>query len=150
MYFGQENVQLHCIDTDSLVLSVDTKDISKGLKTHEYLLDFSNLHKNQKILSKKNNKVIVINKIETPKNIWLDYFTCFRAKVYSFKCKIDIESKNQLRGISKSQSKQNKIEDYRKRLDGVDYPKECDIPSNNHEMDLQKVQKSTLSLFDEN
>ena len=31
-YFGQENIQLHYMDTDSFVLSVNTKDIIKDLK----------------------------------------------------------------------------------------------------------------------
>ena len=31
-YFGQKNLQLHYMDTDSFVLSVDTKDIIKDLK----------------------------------------------------------------------------------------------------------------------
>ena len=31
-YFKQENVQLHYMDTDSFVLSVNTKDIIKDLK----------------------------------------------------------------------------------------------------------------------
>ena len=31
-YFGQENINLHYMDTDSFVLSVDTKDIIEDLK----------------------------------------------------------------------------------------------------------------------
>ena len=31
-YFAQENIQLHYLDTDSFVLSVNTKDIIKDLK----------------------------------------------------------------------------------------------------------------------
>ena len=31
-YFGQENTQLHYMDTDSIVLGVNTKDIVKDLK----------------------------------------------------------------------------------------------------------------------
>ena len=33
-YFGQRNLQLHYMDTDSFVLSVDTKDIIKYLKNN--------------------------------------------------------------------------------------------------------------------
>ena len=32
-YFGNENLDLHCIETDALVLSMNTKDIIKDLKT---------------------------------------------------------------------------------------------------------------------
>ena len=45
-YFGQENIQLHYMDTDSFVLSVNTKDIIKDLKNLEDIFDFSNLDKN--------------------------------------------------------------------------------------------------------
>ena len=43
--FGQENIQLHYMDTDSFVLSVNTKDIIKDLKSLEDIFDFSNLKK---------------------------------------------------------------------------------------------------------
>ena len=91
-------------------------------------------------------------KIETPKNIWIDEFVCLRSKAYSFKCKNKIESKNKVKGISKSQSKHIKFEEYYSFLFGGEYQKDCDnyiIRSLNHEMYLQKVKKSTLSLFDD-
>ena len=69
--------------------------------------------------------------------------------MYAFKCGGD--SKNKLKGISKSQSKNIKFEEYKKCLDGEEYQQEQDnynIRSINHEMVLQKVKKSTLSIFD--
>ena len=60
--------------------------------------------------------------------------------------------KNKIKGISKSQSKHKKFEDYYNFLFGGEYQKECDnynIRSLIHEMYLQKVRKSTLSLFDD-
>ena len=41
-YFGEENIHLHYMDTDSFVLSVNTKYIYKDLKKLEDLFDFSN------------------------------------------------------------------------------------------------------------
>ena len=70
--------------------------------------------------------------------------------MYAFKCGGDC--KNQLKGISKSQSKNVKFEEYKKCLDGEDYQQECDnyiIRSINHEMVLQNFTKSTLSIFDD-
>ena len=70
--------------------------------------------------------------------------------MYAFKCGNAI--KNKLKGISKSQPKIIKFEDYKKCLDGEDYQQECDncnIRSINHEMVLQKVEKSTLFFFDD-
>ena len=55
-YFGQENIQLHYIDTDAFVLSVNTKDIIRDLKNLEDIFDFSNLHQNHELFSNKNKK----------------------------------------------------------------------------------------------
>ena len=149
-YFRQENTQLHYMDTDSFVLSVNTKDIIKDLKNLEDIFHFSNLDENHELFSNKNKKVIGNFKIETPKNIWIDEFICLRTKMYAFKCGGD--SKNKLKGISKSQSKNIKFEEYKKCLDGEKYQHECDnyiIRSINQEMVLQKAKKSTLSIFDD-
>ena len=149
-YFGQENIQLHYMDTDSFILSVNTKDIIKDLKKLEDIFDFSNLDKTHELLSNKNKKVIGKFKIETPKKIWIHEFICLRSKMYAFKSGDD--SENKLKGMSKFQSKNIKFEEYKKCLDGEEYQQECDnyiIRSIDHEMVLQKVRKSTLSIFDD-
>ena len=56
--------------------------------------------------------------------------------------KDNIESKNQIEGISKSQSKHIEVEEYKKRLDGEEYKRECNIynlRSIKHEMHLQEI-----------
>ena len=149
-YFGQENIQLHYMDTDSFVLSVNTKDIMKDLKNLEDIFDFSNLDKNHTLFSSKNKNVNGFFKIETPKSIWIDEFVCLRSKMYAFKCGNDC--KNKLKVVSKSQSKNIKFEEHKKCLDGKEYQRECNnyiIRSINHEMVLQGVKKSTLSIFDD-
>ena len=149
-YFGQENIPLHYMDTDSFVLSVNAKDIVNDLKNLEDIFDFSNLGKTHELFSNKNKKVIGKFKIEAPKKIWIDEFVSLISKMYAFKCGND--SKNKLKGISKSQSKNIKFEEYKKCLDGEEYQQECDkyiTRSINHEMVLQKVKKSTLSIFDD-
>ena len=100
-YFGQENLQLHYIDTDGMFLSMKTKDIIKDLKKLEDIFHFSNLDKNHELYSEKNKKVIGKFKLETPRNIWIDEFICLRSKAYSFKCKNEDENKNKIKGISK-------------------------------------------------
>ena len=138
------------MDTDSFVLSVNIKDIIKDLKNLEDIFDFSNLDKIHELFSNKNKKVIGKFKIETPKNNWIDEFVCLRSEMYAFKCGND--SKNKLKGVSKSQSKNIKFEEHKKCLDGEDYQQECDnyvIRSINHEMVFQKVKNSTLSIFDD-
>ena len=79
-YFGQENFQLHYIDTDSFVLSVNTKDFIKDLKNLEDIFDFSNLDKNHELFSNKNKKLIGFFKVESLKSIWIDVFVCLRSK----------------------------------------------------------------------
>ena len=63
-----------------------------------------------------------------------------------------IKEKNKIKGISKSQSKHIKFEEYYNCLFDGEYQKECNnyiIRSINHEMVLQEVKKSTLSIFDD-
>ena len=149
-YFGQENIQLHYMDCDSFVLSIKSENIINDLKNLEDLFDFSNLNKNHDLFSNKNKKVVGKFKIETPENIWIDKFVALRSKCYAFKCRNN--SKNKLKGISKSQSKNIKFEEYYNCLFGSVYQQECDnyiLKSINHEMILQKVTKSTLSIFDD-
>ena len=70
--------------------------------------------------------------------------------MYAFKCGND--SKNKLKGISKSQSKKIKFEEYYNCLFGGEYQQECNnyiIRSITHEMYLQEMKKSTLSIFDD-
>ena len=151
-YFSQENLQLHYVDTNGMFLSMKTKDIIKDLKNLEDIFDFSNLDENHELFSNRNKKVIGKFKIETPKNIWIDEFVCLRSKAYSFKCNDNTESKNKIKGISKSQSKHIKFEEYYNCLFGREYQRECNnyiIRSINHEMVLQEVKKSTLSIFDD-
>ena len=129
---------------------MNTKDGIKDSKNLEDIIDFSNLDKTHELFSKKNEKVIGKFKIETPKNIWIDEFVCLRSKMYAFKCGND--TKNKLKGVSESQSKNIKFEEYKKCLDGMEYQRECNnyiIRSINHEMVLQEVKKSTLSIIDD-
>ena len=126
------------------------KNIGKINENLEDLFDFSSLNENHELFSNKNKKVIGKFEIETPKSIWIDKFICLRSKMYAYRCENDC--KNKLKGISKSYSINNKFDEYKKCLDCEKYQQECDIyiiRSINHEMHLQKVKKSTLSIFDD-
>ena len=68
-YFGQENLQLHFIDTDGMILSMRAENITKKLKNIEDKFDFSILDENHELFSERNKKVIGKFKIETPKKI---------------------------------------------------------------------------------
>ena len=108
-YFGQDNIQLHYVDTDAFVLSVNTEDIIKDLKNLKHVFDFSNLDENHELFSKKNKKLIKKFKLETPKNMWIDEFVCLRSKMDAFKCRDD--SKNDMKVISKSQFEHIELEE---------------------------------------
>ena len=68
-YFRQEDLQLHYLDTDGMILSLNTKFIIKDLKNLEEIFDFSNLDENHELFSEKNKKVIGKFKIETPTKV---------------------------------------------------------------------------------
>ena len=88
-YFGQENIQLHYVDTDGMILRMKAENIINDIKNLEDKIDFSNLDENHDLFSNKNKKVIGEFKIENPKKFWIDGFVCLRSKAYSFKCKND-------------------------------------------------------------
>ena len=138
------------MDTDSSVLSVNTKDIIKDLKILEDFFDFSIWIKVMNYLVTKTKKIIGKFKIETPKIIWIDEFIALRSEMYAFKCGDD--SKSRLKGIFKSYSKNIKFEEYYNCLFGGEYQQENDnyiIQSINQGLKLQRVKKSTLSQFDD-
>ena len=95
-----------------MILSMKTESIINDLKNLEDIFDFSNLDENHELFCNKNKKVIGKFKIETPKNVIIDEFVCLRSKVYSFKCNDNTESKNKIKGVSKSQSQHIKFEEY--------------------------------------
>ena len=111
-YFGQENIQLHYMDCDSFVLSIKTPNIIDELKNLKELFDFSSLNENHELFINKNKKVVGKFKTETPEKIWIDEFVALRSKCYAFKCGDD--SKNKMKDISKSYSKNIKFDEFKK------------------------------------
>ena len=135
-----------------MFVSVETQNSINDIKTLEDIFDFSDLDENHVLFSNKNKKIFGLFKIETPKNIWIDEFVSFRSKAYSFKCNDIDENKKKIKVISKSQTKHIILEDKYNCLFGGKHQKECDnyiIRSVNHDMYLQKIRKSTLSVFDD-
>ena len=112
----EKNLHLHYMDTDSFILSVNTKDFIKDLLKFKDRFFFSNLDKNHELFSNKNKKVIGKFKIESPKSTWIDEFICLRSKMYAFKCGDDC--KNKLKGVSKSYYKNINFDEHKKCLDG--------------------------------
>ena len=129
---------------------MNTNDIIRDLRNLEDFFDVSRLDENHELFRNKKSKVIGNVILETPKKIWIAEFVCLRSEMYSFQCGDD--SKNKLKGISESESKHIKFEEYKNSFDGEEYQTEsinyilCSI---NHEMQLQEIKESTLSLFDD-
>ena len=114
------------------------------------MFDFSNLSREHKLFNEEKKKVVGKFKIETPRSIWIDEFVCLRSKAYAYRC--GSESCNKLKGISKSQNKNFKFEEYYNCLFGGDYRREDEnyvIRSIDHDLLLQKVTKISLSASDE-
>ena len=58
----KKNIQLHYMDTDSFVLSINKIDFIKDSKNLKEIFDFSNLKKNREIFSEKTYRYLVISK----------------------------------------------------------------------------------------
>ena len=79
------------------------------------------MNENHELYSHKNEKVMGKFKLETPKIVKFYEFVPLRIKMYAFKGGID--SKNKIKGILKSYSKNSKFEEYKKCSDGEKYQK---------------------------
>ena len=76
------------------------------------MFDFINLNETLEIFSNRNKRIILIYKIDTPKNIWIDEFIFLRSKMHAFKC--EDHSKSKLKDVSKSYSENVEFYDYKK------------------------------------
>ena len=108
--FGQKNFELHYMDTDSFVLSINTKDNIRDLKNLRYIFDFINPDENHEIFSKKKTKNYLVNsELKLLKIILIDEFICLGSKAYSVIS--NGENTNIIKRISKTFSKNNKFEE---------------------------------------
>ena len=57
-YFGEYNIELHYMDTESFVISIKSKDVIKDLYNTSDSFDFSNSNKENKLFNNKNKKVV--------------------------------------------------------------------------------------------
>ena len=90
--FGQDGIQLHYQDTDSMVMSFKTKNLVHDLdklQDQYKLLDFCNLSKDHKLFSNEFKKKLGYLKIETPKSLDINKFVCLRSKCYAYNTELD-------------------------------------------------------------
>ena len=109
-YFAEKNIQIHYMDTDSFVLSVNTKDFIKDLKTFEDFFDFSNFIRNREYFSfKKTKRLLVTSKQELLRRFGLMNLFVWEVKLFH----LNVEKKKKLKKCyCKSRSKHNKFEEF--------------------------------------
>ena len=77
--FYNNKIKLHCIDTDSFILSIKTTNLLKVLEYFKDGFDFSELDISYELYDTINKKVIGKMKIETSSVIELDNFVALRS-----------------------------------------------------------------------
>ena len=140
-YFGEDNLELHYLDTDSFIFSFKPiKNLIEDLKYFKEDFDFSDLDPSHELYSKNNKKIIGKMKLETASESDLDEAVFLRSKSYSLNIK-----QNSLHCKHKGVQDHNKytLEDYKYCLEinenkyGVNYS----FRSNKHEITIVKQKK---------
>ena len=161
--YWQNKVQLHYMDTDSFILSLDTKgalhtegasrtnhqELINFLQQNKDEFDFSELDKSHELYNPINKKVIGKMKIETSPVLVLDSFIASRSKSYSFSYHNPngIIEKAKLKGIQKAP----KCEEYQNSLFNSETSSSTNISirSNLHNLTVEKQPKLCLNPFDD-
>ena len=87
-YFFEGNLQLHCLDTDSIIFSFKPiKNPIEDLRHFKEDFDFSDLDPSHELYSEENKKVIGKMKLEISPEIDLDEAAFLRSKSYSLNFK---------------------------------------------------------------
>ena len=148
-YFGEDNLELHYLNTDSFIFSFKPiKSLIENLKHFNEDFDFSDLDPSHELYSKDNKIVIGKMKLETARELDSDEAVILRCKSYSLNIK-----QNSLHCKHKrvQDHKKYTLEDYKYCLEnnefkyGVNYS----FRSNKHEITMMKQKKIALNTFDD-
>ena len=148
-YFGDDNLELHYLVTDSFIFSFKPiKSLIEDLKHFKEDFDFSDLDPSHELYSEANKKVIGKMKLETAPELDLDEAVFLRSKSYSLNIK-----QNSSHCKHKGVQDHNKytLEDYKYCLEknenkyGVIYS----FRSNKHKITMVKHKKIALNTFDD-
>jgi hypothetical protein len=150
-----ERNELVASDTDSIFLSVRTKDIYEDMKEIIDELDTSDYPKNHQLYSEKNKKVIGKFKDELNGKI-MNEIVFLRSKAYSFTLtdlsNQKVQEEKKLKGIGRTTVKKDiKFDDYKDCLfnNKTKMNKMYSLNSNKHEMYINEVNKISMSPFDD-
>ena len=143
-YFGEDNLELHYIDTNSFIFSFKPiEGIIEHLKHFKEDFDFSDLDPSHELFSEDNKKVVGKIKLETVPDLDLEEAVFLRSKSYSINIK-----QNRSHCKHKRIQDHNKytIKDYKYRLEIKEF-KYCVIysfRSNKHQIPMVKKALNTF------
>ena len=148
-YFGEDNLELHYLDTDSFIFSFKPiKSLIEVLKHFKENFDFSEMDPSQELYSEANKKVNGKMKLETAPELDINEAVFLRSKSYSPNIK-----QNSLHCKHKSVQDHNKysLEYYKFCLDSneVKYGVNYSFRSNKHEITMVKQKKIALNTFED-
>ena len=148
-YFGEDNLELHYLDTDSFIFSFKPiKSLIEDLKHFKDDFEFSDLDPSHELYSETNKKVIGKMKLETAPELDLDEGVFLRSKSYSLNIK-----QNSSHCKHKGIQDHNKytLEDYKYCLENneIKYGVNYSFRSNKHEISMVKQKKIALNTFDD-
>ena len=110
-YFGEDNLELHYLDTDSFIFSFKPiKSLIEDLKHFKEYFDFSDLDPSHELYSVANKKVIGKMKLDTAPELDLDEAVFLRSNSYSLNFKQNI-SHCKHKGVQ--DHNKNTLEDYK-------------------------------------
>ena len=147
--FGEDNLELHYLDTDSFIFSFKPIESLIGdLKHFKEEFDFSDLDPSHDLNSEINKKVIGKMKLETAPELDLDEAVFLRSKSYSLNVKQNSSHCKQ-KGVQ--DHIKYSLEDYKYCLGNneINYGVNCFFRSNKHEITLIKQKKIALNTLDD-
>ena len=148
-YFGEDNLELHYLDTDSFIFSFKPiKSLLEDFKHFKEDFDFSDLDPSHELYSKENKKVIGKMKLEALPELDLDEAVFLRSKSHSLNFK-----QNNSHCKHKGVQDHNKytLEDYKYCLENneIKYGINYSLRSNKHEITMVKQKMIALNTFDD-
>ena len=148
-YFGEDNLELHYLDTDSFIFSFKPiKSLIEDLKHFKEDFDFSDLDPSHELSSNDIKNVIGKLKLETAPELDLDEAVFLRSKSYSLNIK-----QNNSQSKHKGVQDHNKytLEDYKNCLENIEIKNGVNYSfrSNKHEITMVKQRKIALNTFDD-
>ena len=139
-----KKIKLHYMDTDSFILSIETRNLLKDLEYLKDDFDFKELDKNHQIYDITKKKFIGKMKIGTSPIIELDNVVSLRSKSYAYSFANKENSKQ--KGIQKSSKKERYFNSLfnSQTTTATNYS----IRSNAPNLTVQKQDKLALNPFD--